>query len=219
MPSQNSVPKLPETAPKPFSQLLLRLIQWAVKPLTRFLTPWTVTGRDRVPGSGGLLLLCTHRSDCDVVFLQLFYHRHITYMGKSELFEMGRLGKFLSWWQAFPVKRDTADMAAVRYAVSLLKSGRVVGIFPEGELSETGEMLPLKPGAALIARLAKVPIQCAGISGTELVLPYAKTKPQRSKGRLRLNFGDPWTPSADMSADAIMEEVRRQLTELSALPN
>lgn len=185
-------------------------------PVARFLTRVRVTGADQVPRQGGVLLLCNHRSDIDVVYLQLSCRRHITYMAKEELFAMGRLGKFLAWWQAFPVVRDSADRGAIQYAVECLKAGRVVGVFPEGELSESGEMLPLKPGVALIARMAGTPVVCAGLRGTELVLPYAQTKPRRSFGLLTVNFGKPWQPEPRISAEAFIEEVRRQLLALSA---
>ena len=73
-------------------------------------------------------------------------------MAKSELFDMKIIGKMIRCFQGFPVKRGEPDRASMRHAIELLKMGEVVAVFPEGQLSEDGELQELKAGVALIVR-------------------------------------------------------------------
>ncbi|MEG1990536.1 MAG: lysophospholipid acyltransferase family protein, partial [Christensenella sp.] len=60
--------------------------------------------------------------------------------------------------------RGKSDLKAVKTGLSALKSGKVLGIFPEGTRSETGELLPFEHGAALMAMRADVPVVIVYIS-------------------------------------------------------
>ena len=66
---------------------------------------------------------------------------------------------------AIPVARGKAISSAVKTGLSALKSGKILGIFPEGHRSETGSLLPFEPGAALMALRADVPVVPVYISG------------------------------------------------------
>ena len=118
--------------------------------------------------------MANHIADVDPPYLQLACPRPFHGMGKSELFEIKVLGACMRFCGAFPVKRGEPDRASLRHAISLLEDGEALAIFPEGEASETGELLPLKPGIAFIARHTGVPVICCGIRGTNRVLPYGK---------------------------------------------
>jgi 1-acyl-sn-glycerol-3-phosphate acyltransferase len=123
------------------------------------------TGRRRVPKEGGLLVLSNHRSDCDPIAVQVACPRPIRFMAKSDLWGMAGVRSVLPWLKCFPVNRGEPDKAAIKHAVALLHAGECVGVFPEGQLTESGELQPLKPGIALIIRLSGVPVICSDSGG------------------------------------------------------
>jgi 1-acyl-sn-glycerol-3-phosphate acyltransferase len=149
-----------------------------------------VTGKKNIPREGGLLILSNHRSDCDPVAVQVACRRPIRFMAKSELFEMKGVRTVLHWIKAFPVKRGEPDKSAIKYSIAQVQAGECVGVFPEGQLTEDGKLQELKPGVALIVRLAGVPVICVGLENTDGVVPYGSLIPRMSKKRVRVNWGE-----------------------------
>ncbi len=122
-------------------------------------------GEDRIPASGNLVLCCNHQSLWDPILLAVPCGRQIHYMAKSELFlQHGVLfRKLLYALGAFPVKRKQADLGAVRHAMMLLKSGEIVGIFPQGGCVREGLPFVSMAGAVAIAARSGAPILPAAI--------------------------------------------------------
>jgi len=150
-------------------------------------------GRENVPLKGGVLITPNHISDSDPPTVGIALPRACWVMAKEEIFGMGFVGKISRWLHGFPVKRYSADRAALRKAEDLLKNGEAVVIFPEGKLSEDGKLQPLLPGTLLIARAANVPIIPTILIGTDNLMPYAETRPRRMKQPAIVRFGKPIT--------------------------
>lgn len=180
------------------------------------LGPVKVVGRYRVPKTGALLILANHRADVDPPVIWYASSRPIHFMAKSELFEIRVLGKFIRWCRAFSVKRGEPDRQAIRHAVNLLKAGECVCVFPEGQLSETGELQPILPGAALIARMAGVPILCCGVVGTERMMPYGTVTPRPAFGGVRITWGTVKQFEKGVEIEEIVEWATSQLRELTS---
>ena len=89
-------------------------------------------------------------------------------------------------------------------------------IFPEGELSESGRLQPLLPGAALIVRKAGVPVVCCGIRNTNRVMPYRSVVPRPCFCRTYAEWGEPRTFDADASSEEILEWAEGELRRLTA---
>lgn len=179
--------------------------------MTFSLNPLSVRGRALVPREGGLIVLSNHLADLDPLLLQYASPRPVRFMAKADLFELKVIGSILRYVQAFPVKRGQPDRGALKYAIALAKAGEVVIIFPEGELSATGELLPLLPGAGLIIRQAGVPAICCRIDGTNLLLPYGQTVP---RFRLGAKLTARWSEARNLSGysnDEILEWIRANL--------
>ncbi|MBI5705989.1 MAG: 1-acyl-sn-glycerol-3-phosphate acyltransferase [Armatimonadetes bacterium] len=201
-----------------FGLLGLPFWRFVARVMLLVLGPLRVRNKRQIPGAGGLLILSNHLADVDPVAIQVGCPRAIYFMGKSELFEMPFLGRFLHWFRAFPVKRGEPDRTAIKKAVAYLKAGQAVCVFPEGELSESSALLPLKPGVALIARMADVPIICAGINGTNRILPYGRLLPKPAFGGVSLRWGEPHKFEKGASAEEIMGWVEQQLRSLTDQP-
>ncbi len=178
------------------------------------LGPIVTKGKYRVPKAGGVLILSNHLADVDPFVVQIACPRAVHFMAKSELFN-GFLGKILRFYSAFPVKRGEPDRAAIKTCVGLLQAGEAVCVFPEGELSQHGSLLPLKPGVALIVRMAGVPVICLGIRNSNKVMPYGSMIARPSFCTLPCNWGEPREFSRESSAEEIMSWAEGQLRSLS----
>lgn len=114
---------------------------------------------------------------------------------------------------AFPIKRDSADRAALSKAEALLKAGESVVVFPEGGGNDAGTLQPLHPGALLIALRARVPVVPVALFHTNRVLPYRAVWPRRSPEPVRVVFGEPLDLSDLHGKKGGVEEATRRLTE------
>jgi 1-acyl-sn-glycerol-3-phosphate acyltransferase len=82
---------------------------------------------------------------------------------------------FMKWFLrhagSFPVRRYTIDVLAIRNAVRVAQSGHILGIFPEGERTWDGTMLPLRIGTVRLLLALGVPVIPVGISGAYELMP------------------------------------------------
>ncbi len=165
--------------------------------LARVLAPrLRVTGTHNVPRRGGVLLCPNHLSDCDPPFLFPATPRALWFMSKAEIFEMslpviGKLGPKITFLGAFPVEPNEPDRDSLRHAQQLLQNGEALVVFPEGEVSQSGAMNDVLPGAVLIAQRSNTPIIPVGIWGTQHVTPYGKIIPKPTWQRVHIHFGAP----------------------------
>ncbi len=90
----------------------------------------------------------------------------------------------------FPRKEYEKIKPGLNYVGRMLDKGWSVAVFPEGKMSTTGELLPLKRGAGLIAVEMDCQIVPVKISGTAEVLPPGKHFPKK-RGAVTVKFGKP----------------------------
>jgi 1-acyl-sn-glycerol-3-phosphate acyltransferase len=195
----------------PVCKFLMRVLFWILGPVSS-------RGTYRIPKHGPLLILSNHLADVDPIVVQIACPRAVHFMAKSELFEMKLVGRMIRWFQAFPVKRGEPDRAAMRHAIELLKMGEVVSVFPEGQLSEDGELQELKPGIALIVRQAGAPVICCGVRNTNKVMPYGSVAPRLSWGKIPVMWGEVRQFSRESTTEEIMAWATGQLRVLASAP-
>ncbi len=131
-------------------------IKAVIGPIARVIFRIKYHGAENEPRAeeGPYILICNHISNHDPVFLCAgIEHQQPYYMAKKELFKVPILGKLVSALGAFPVNRGGADVSAIKNTISMLKSGRCIGIFPQGhrEPGKTPMEANIKTGAAMIA--------------------------------------------------------------------
>lgn len=153
--------------------------------------PVRVYGKHLVPREGGLLVLANHISDADPPTLGHALPRIPRFMAKSELFQIRILGPLIRLFGGFPIRRGAPDRNALRITIEILQSGGCVAMFPEGEVSETGEPQPILPGAAMAIRRSRAKVICAGIRGTRRIIPYRSVIPRPAFGGVSVHFGEP----------------------------
>jgi 1-acyl-sn-glycerol-3-phosphate acyltransferase len=168
-------------------------------PPIRWFLRMEVTGEDHVPLSGPVILAANHRSFWDIPVHVVASPRPIAFMAKQELYR----GPVTRWmWRilgGFPVRRETADIRAIDTALALLERGEVVGVYPEGTRSRTGEMLPFLKGAGWLALRTGAPIVPCGLKGTE------RRQGLHLRRRVRVAFGPAIEVEAEPDARARRE--------------
>lgn len=142
-----------------------KLLRFLAVLLIRILYRIEIVGRGRVPVAGGAIICANHIHLFDPVLIALAVRRPIRFMGKAELFSWPLVGYLARKAGAFPVKRGSADMQAIRLSLRILQEGELLGIFPEGTRSKTGEVAPFYSSVTMLAEKGGVPVIPAAISG------------------------------------------------------
>lgn len=124
-----------------------------------------IEGLENVPRDGAFVVCANHKSLLDPPLLGVCLPINLRFMAKEELFNNKLFGALIRALGAFPVKRGTGDIGALRAAIKILGEGERLVIFPEGARSPEGHMNKGKSGAALIATKSKVNILPIGICG------------------------------------------------------
>lgn len=118
-----------------------------------------IEDRQHVPEQAGCVLVCNHTYGPDFIVLGYASPRQVYYMAKMEIFGWHPLlTKLLVTAGVFPVRRGQSDKGAITAAVNLVRTGKVVGMFPEGTRSRNGALQRGRSGAARIAMEAQVPV-------------------------------------------------------------
>ncbi|MEO0406027.1 MAG: lysophospholipid acyltransferase family protein [Cyanobacteria bacterium P01_A01_bin.135] len=177
--SQPDLPPVPYGAREPpVSLTLYHLLKWGlVHPMLLGYFRGRIYGSENVPRRGPLLVVSNHASYFDPPLLASAVRRPVAYMAKAELFEVPVLSPAIRLYGAYPVVRDRSDRAALRAALSRLKEGWAVGVFPQGTRTQDARIPAPKLGAALIAAKAQVPLLPVSLWGTQAILRGALPQP------------------------------------------
>lgn len=155
-----------------------------------------VIGKENFPKEGGVLLCTNHIDNLDPPVVGITCPRPVNFMAKEELFNAPVLKNLLPSLNAFPVKRGMSDRQAMRKALSVLKEGKVVGLFPEGTRSKDGELQKGLAGAGFFA-----------LRGNAVVMPCAIIGPYKPFKRLKVVYGKPIEMASYRERKASAEEV------------
>ena len=158
--------------------------------LVRVLWRAELTGRLPIGGGQGALIVCNHRSPADPAFIAATSERLVHWMVAREYCEHSAFRWLLRLAEVIPTNRGGVDTASTKRAIRLAAEGGLVGIFPEGRINITDAILvPGRPGAAMIALRARVPIVPCYIEGA----PYDGTPVGclLMGAKVRMQYGTP----------------------------
>jgi 1-acyl-sn-glycerol-3-phosphate acyltransferase len=170
-----------------------------------------------LPEFGPAILIANHTCGIDHLVLQAGCRRVLGFVIAREYYDWNLIHWFCKRVGCIPVNRDGRDIYATRAALRALAEGRVVPIFPEGQImpSSGRELGEIRLGAAYLALRSGAPVIPAYISGTP---PTNQIGPSLSTlSRATVLFGDPIDLSdfkPDQSGDkAVLAEVTRRFLE------
>lgn len=151
----------------------------------------TYIGKENIPKSGGVVLAGTHTSYSDILILGASTRRMVNFLGKIELFK-GPGKWFMPLMGVIPVDRSKKNTDALDTAINELKNGKVIGIFPEGTINRTNDIIkrPFKYGAVKMA-----------YESNSLLVPFAivgKVKPFK---KVKIIFGQSYKISSDLEKE------------------
>ena len=183
--------------------------------LTRLVYRLKISGVEKVPETGGVLLIANHMSYADPVMIGAACPRKVRFIGFSGLTKSKWMERLFRFAGVIPVSPENAR-EAISKASEALQAGEVVCIFPEGAISRTGGMQGLKRGFELIARKAKVtvlPVNLDGMWGSIFSYErncFFKKTPLRLPYPVSIHFGYLMTTDSVNSATA-----RQSMLDLS----
>jgi acyl-[acyl-carrier-protein]-phospholipid O-acyltransferase / long-chain-fatty-acid--[acyl-carrier-protein] ligase len=195
---------------------LLRLMLWIA---THTLYRLDVVGRENVPARGGALLTPNHVSMADAIFLLASLDRPIRFLMFKGSYEHPLVKPFAKVLGVIPIASDQGPrelIHSLRQATEALKNGELVCIFPEGQMTRIGQMLPFRRGMERIIKGVDVPIIPVNLDGVwGSIFSFAGGRflwkfPRQIPYPVRVTFGKPLPPTASS------QEVRCAVQDLGA---
>jgi acyl-[acyl-carrier-protein]-phospholipid O-acyltransferase/long-chain-fatty-acid--[acyl-carrier-protein] ligase len=195
---------------------LLRLLLWM---LTHTLYRLDVAGRERVPARGGALLVPNHVSMADAVLLLAALDRPVRFLMFKGSYEHPLVKPFAKILGVIPISSDQGPremIHSLRRATQALEEGELVCIFPEGQMTRIGQMLPFRRGMERIIKGLDVPIIPVNLDGVwGSIFSFAGGRflwklPRHLPYPVRVTFGAP------LPSTATSQEARQAVQDLGA---
>jgi len=155
-----------------------------------------IIGRENIPKTGPFVIVANHSSLLDGFVLVSFVRAKITFMSAAYLFKMPFVGNVLRGVGAIPVQGKGSDIKLIKKAMKVLQAGGVLGIFPEGRITNEKDDFSAKAGAAYLAIKADVPIIPMAIKGADKALPVGAKFPKLNK--IEVKIGKPISCSREI---------------------
>jgi 1-acyl-sn-glycerol-3-phosphate acyltransferase len=126
-------------------------------------------GLERIPADGACVIVCNHVSFVDAVVIAACVRRPIRFVMDHRIFAIPVLSFIFRTMRTIPIAPAKEDVAmkerAFNEAAKALKDGEIVCIFPEGRITDTGEIYPFRPGLQRILEQTPVPVVPMALRG------------------------------------------------------
>lgn len=175
--------------------------------------------RNRIPEKGPVLFVANHLSFLDSFLVQMSTHRPIRFIMDPRIYKIPLLHQFFKLMKVIPSYHSENEPEKEQKTIELIRetldSGKSVCIFPEGQISRTGQIFQFKSGMEEILKdssIPVVPIYIHGIWGS--LLSFSKGRfflkwPQRFRYPVTLAIGEP------MPSTTTAFEARKKISDLS----
>ena len=174
-------------------------------------------GDEKIPRKGGAILAMNHIGYLDFALIgtaALPTKRLVRFMAKKEIFNNKLAGPLMRGMHHINVDRDNGSASFVA-AMRALRSGEIVGIFPEGTISKSFEVKEIKSGAVRLAMGAGVPVIPAVIWGSQRIWTKGVRRDlRRRKIPIFVKFGEPINFEKGDDVEASEKALRETLIKL-----
>jgi 1-acyl-sn-glycerol-3-phosphate acyltransferase len=205
--------------PYPRRRLVRWLLHQLAKPAFALLTDLEIIGQENLPARGPLLVVGNHFSFTDPAALVRIAPWPLEFVGGAQPPHAPAWARIIPWaWGFLHLYRGTGSTEALKGAVSVLKQGGVLSIFPEGG-NWASVLRPARPGTAFLTTLANAPILPIGFYGFTEIFPALKAG---KRAQAFINIGKPFGPFKAAGSgrerreqlDEIGHEIMRRIAEL-----
>jgi 1-acyl-sn-glycerol-3-phosphate acyltransferase len=178
-----------------------------------------VDGAEYIPRKGPAVIATNHIGYLDFVFSGYAAHeqqRLIRFLAKKEIFDKKGPGWLMRKMRHIPVDRFGAPNESFQAAVSALRGGEIVGMFPEATISPSFVPRPGKNGAVRMAQESGAPLIPAAVWGTHRILTKWRPKNFQRKVAIMVNVGKPIDLDATHDPDVVTDQLMARINELLA---
>jgi len=182
-------------------EFLMRFLVWI---LVNIVYRLRVEGLDNIPDEEPAVLVCNHVSYVDALVIAGSCRRPIRFVMHRQIFKIPILNFIFRTAGAIPIASAREDSAMLERAydriAEYLEQGEVVCIFPEGKLTDDGELNPFKPGVERVIERTPapvIPMALRGLWGSFFSRhggPAMRRPPRRFWSRVALVVGAPVLP-------------------------
>ena len=178
---------------------------------------FTITGAENIPRTGGAILAINHVCYLDFALAgtaALPAKRYVRFMAKREIFDNKLAGPLMRGMHHINVDRASGSASFVA-AMRALRSGEIIGIFPEATISKSFEIKELKTGVVRLAMGADVPIIPMIVWGSQRV--WTKGVPRdlrRKRVPITIAIGKPIFFQRDEDVAAAEIALRARMIEM-----
>lgn len=185
--------------------------------LTRTCYRLKVRGLECVPTSGPFVIISNHISIIDALFVMASLDRPVHFIMNEDYYNRWWMNPLAKLMEAIPVSNKSNPKSLVeslRKAGECLDRGEVICIFPEGQVSHTGVLLPFQKGVEAILRGRNCPIVPLYIDGAwGSIFSYKGGKfftkwPQYRPYSLKVTYG------ASLPASTPIHQLRQSIQDL-----
>jgi 1-acyl-sn-glycerol-3-phosphate acyltransferase len=172
--------------------VLYGALKAVIAPALRTFFHLDVEGLEHVPTTGAVILASNHQAFCDSLFIPGVVPRRVTYVAKAEYFEQRRTAWLFRAVGQIPMHREGGAKSekSLGEAQTLLESGGVLGIYPEGTRSPDERLHRGRTGVARLALATRCMVVPVGVTGTRDVQPIG-SRLMRPFKHVGVRFGEP----------------------------
>lgn len=185
--------------------IFYRVVRGPLTALFKAVYKPAIVGKNNIPESGRIILAGNHTNYFDCLLVASATKRCVHYLAKDELMK-GPLKFIFKGLGIIPVNRRQKDKAALEKAEEILRDEKLIGIFPEGTINRTDDIImPFKFGAVKMAKDTDTAIVPFVISG--------KYKP--FKRSVKIRFFEPFKAAENLEEtnNKLMNIVAAELTK------
>lgn len=148
------------------NSIIYKIVKTLGTPIFKLLYKPQIIGLENIPKSGPVILAGNHTKTLDAAIMISAPKRIVHMLAKKELFS-SKLGNwFYRSMGCISVNRNIHDKNAKDEAIDVLNNNEVIGLFPEGTVNKTNDiLLPFKYGAVSFAKKTGAYIVPFGITG------------------------------------------------------
>jgi 1-acyl-sn-glycerol-3-phosphate acyltransferase len=194
--------------PVPRRTLYRKLWRFGLRTAALFFIDAQVSGRQRFPAEGPVIIVANHNAFIEVGMLQAYAPYPIEFLTTGDIPLEPRFALMANIYGYIPVKRGSMDRRAMNKALSVLHQGGVVGLFPQGGIWDT-QVTQAHTGVAWLSQKSGAPIVPIGFGGTEGSIARAS---QFQRPAVTMNVGKPITPTPQKVAGKSRKEVLEDST-------